>query len=137
MSDELVEIRRKKRIVEYLISGFQSAKEAIIFGNTIESMVAEKIGKQKYQQSIASPNTQLAITKDWNDETVLKSVFLELKSQHISMFVTETVRRAIKNHNEIYKVNIKLEQEIVREKPQCQFVSVEYIPKTSKINNIG
>ncbi len=137
MSGEASEVRRKKRIVEYIISGFKTADKAVVFGNTIDSMVAEATGKQKYQHSIASPKTMLAITKNWTEDTVLKAIFLELKSQHVSVFVTEAVRRAVKNHNEIYPDKIKIEQEIVRIKPQAQFISPQYIPRTSKINRIG
>ena len=137
MSSELSEIRRKKRIVEYIISGFKTANKAIIFGNTIESMVTEATGKQKYQQQIAAENTKLAITKDWKDTTTLKAIFLDLNSQHISVFVTEAVRRAVRSHNELYSNKIEIEQEIVRIKPQPQFIAAPYIPRTSKIHNIG
>ena len=100
-------------------------------------MVSGATGNQKYQQYIAAENTPIAITKDWKDTTTLKSIFLDLKSQHISVFVTEAVRRAVRNHNELYPDKIKIEQEIVRVKPQPQFIASPYIPRTSKVNNIG
>lgn len=137
MSSEPAEVRRKKRIVEYVISGFPSANKAIVFGNTINSMVTESTGKQKYQQYIASPDTKLAITDKWNGLTTLKANFLELKSQHISVFITEAVRRAVRNHNELYPDKIKIEQEIVRIKPQPQFIAAAYIPRTTTVNKIG
>ena len=137
MSLESVTIRREKRIIEYIISGFTNAKEAIVFGNTVHSMVLDKIGVFKYEQLIAAPNTAIAITEDWVSNTILKSVFLEVKSQNDAMYIKQEVCRAVKNHSEIYAKAIKIEQEIVREKPQAQSISLEYIPKTSQIKTIG
>ena len=137
MTDELVEVRRKKRIVEYIISGFKRADKAVTFGNTLDAMITGLADKQLCQLSIAAPDTTLAVTENWNGDTVLKVSWRDLKSQHISSLITDLVRSAVDKRNGIYPDKIKIEQEIVREKPQAQFISPAYIPRTSKVNSIG
>ena len=136
MSSEPAEARRNKRIVEYIISGFKRADDAVTFGNTLEVMIAEATGKQLFQLSLASPDTMLAITKDWTEDTVLKASWRELDSQHISSHITDIVHRAVSNRNKLYPDKIKIEQEIVREKPQPQFMAIDYIPITSRVNKL-
>lgn len=125
MSSESLDTRRRKRIVEHVISGFNSAQQAMDFARAINKMVTKRIGKQRFHTSIAAPNTKIAITERWTGPTILKTSFVELKDQHVAIFITEGMRRTIKENNLI------LENEIVREKPQPQFISVEYIPKTT------
>jgi len=127
---ETLETRRRKRIVEHIISGFNSGQEAADFGRAVNKMVTKRIGKHKFQTSIAAPNTKIAITERWRGPTILKTIYLDIPDQNTAMFITEGMRRTIRENN------LKLEQEIVREKPQPQFIKPEYIPKTSRVNNI-
>lgn len=126
--NETLDTRRRKRIVEHVISGFNSAQQAADFGRAIKKMVdKQNIGYYKYQTSIAAPETKIAITERWRGPTVLKTIFLDLKDQHVAIFITEGMRRTIRENN------LKLEKETVSEKPQPQFISIQYIPKTTKL----
>lgn len=124
---ETLDTRRRKRIVEHIISGFNSGQEAADFGRAVNKMVTKRIGKHKFQTSIAAPNTKIAITERWRGPTILKTIYLDIPDQNTAMFITEGMRRTIRENN------LKLEQEIVREKPQPQFIQAAYIPKTTKM----
>lgn len=128
---ETLDTRRRKRIVEHVVSGFNSGQHAADFGRAVNKMVTKKVGKQKFQTSIAAPNTKMAITERWVGPTILKTIFLDLKDQQVAIFITEGMRRTIRENN------LKLEQEIVREKPQPQSISVRSIPISTKIQRIG
>ena len=69
MSTETASIRKRKCIVEHIISGFQTAKQAIDFADTIESVVAVRTGRQKFRQFVGSPDTRLAITPQWKSDS--------------------------------------------------------------------
>ncbi len=124
---ETLDTRRRKRIVEHIISGFNSGQQAADFGRAVHKMVTKRIGKQKFHTSIAAPNTKIAITEKWNGPTILKTIYVDIPDQNTAMFITEGMRRTIRENN------LNLEQEVVREKPQPQFISVQYIPKTTKM----
>lgn len=122
MSLETVSERRRKRVVEHVIAGFNSANQAIVFGNTVEELVNQQAGAQKFRQWIAKPGSDIAITEDWHGPTTLKTTFLEL-DQDIALLICEQMKRAASIHSDVHgKINI--EQEIVREKPQPQFVTL-------------
>jgi hypothetical protein len=127
---ETVSERRRKRIVEHIISGFDSAFDATQFAKAVDFMVTDKVGKQRFQFFIAAPDLKLAITDKWKGPTVLKTHFLDLKDQHISIFITEGMRKTIRKNNLI------LEKEVVREKPQPQRIEASYF-KHSKIFKVG
>lgn len=114
--------RRRKRVVEHTISGFDDANEAIIFGNTVEKIVKDNIGKQKFCQFIGAPDTLMAITPEWTGPTVLKTTFLELKGNDTAQYICEKMKLAVKVHNESNRKSAKILKEIIREKPQPQFI---------------
>jgi hypothetical protein len=128
--------RRRKRIVEHTIDGFINAQTAIIFGNTVERLVNEKIGVQKFRQYIGSKDTSLAITDTWVGEVVLKTTFLEINGED-STFILNQVSKTLKTHNDLHRANIRIVKALTRDKPQPQFISPQYIPRTSVVNNIG
>ena len=127
---ETVSERRRKRIIEYIISGFPVAIDAVNFAKAIKIMAEKNIGTFKFHTEIAGENTDLAITKEWKNPTILKIVFLEIDQEKM-MFVQQGTRQTIK------KNGYKLEQEILREKPQAQTITIEQIPSTLIMNRIG
>lgn len=122
MSTESASARKKKRIVEHIIGGFQSAKEAMIFGSTVESIVKESIDTVKFKQEIGSPDTKLAITKDWMGETVLRTSFLEVKDHNSATFISDMIKKTVSAHEKINKNALNIINAVVREKPQPQFL---------------
>jgi hypothetical protein len=113
--------RRRKRIVEHTIDGFTNAQTAIIFGNTVERLVNEKIGVQKFRQYIGSKDTSLAITDTWVGETVLKTTFLELDEPK-AFFVRDQMGKTLKTHNDVHKAHLRAVKSLTRGKPQPQFI---------------
>ena len=124
MSTETASIRKRKCIVEHIISGFNSARQAIDFADMIESVVAVRTGRQKFRQFIGSPDTKLAITPHWDGQTVLKTIFLELDGQNLANAIGEVVKKSITNFNMIHEANLQIDRYIVREKPQPQTLGV-------------
>ena len=123
MSLETASERKRKRIVEHIISGFRSAREAIIFGNTVEGIVEEAIGPRKFRHQIGAPGSNIAITEDWVGPTVLKTMFLELDHQNMAVFIVECIQKTTKAHTEVHPQSaLRIEHETVREKPQPQFI---------------
>ena len=94
MSVESAEARRVKRIVEFIIEGFPTARAAIMFGNTCEKVVKDDINRYvKFKQHIGTPNTPLVITEDFNGPTVLKMIFLEVVDQNAAQFIKDKLLR--------------------------------------------
>jgi hypothetical protein len=122
MSTESAANRRRKRIVEHTIDGFTNASTAIIFGNTVERLVKDKIGAQKFRQYIGAPDISLAITPEWIGPTVLKTTFLELEDDEVANFICDQFSRTLKTHNDVHRASIKITSKIVRGKPQPQFI---------------
>ena len=123
MSLESAYVRKEKRIVEHIIGGFKSAKDAIIFGNTVEAVIQENVKEFiKFRQQIGSPDTKLVITKDWEGETVLKTAFLDIPNQNTAVFVCDVVKKATLKHKEVHDCTLNIINEIVRDKPQPQFI---------------
>ena len=116
---ESASVRKDKRIVEHIIGGFKSAKEAITFGNTVENLINEHIGVSKFRQAIAAPDSSIAITEEWQDATVLKTMFLEL-DQNKANFVCESIKKIVASHEEVHRTLLLIQNEVVREKPQPQ-----------------
>ena len=114
--------RLRKRIVEHTITGFSNAKEAVVFGNTVERIVIDKVGYQKFRQQIGAPGTSLAITPEWISDTVLKTTFLELPDNNIAQFICDAMKRAMKTHNEVHRASLRVANEVIRDKPQPQFI---------------
>ena len=114
--------RKRKRIVEHVISGFKNAHSAITFGNTVELLVNEKIGQQKFRQYIGRPHSPLASTDGYTGDTVLKTTFLEIEGNDIAHFICSTMRNTAKSHNEVHKASIHIDTETIRGKPQPQFL---------------
>lgn len=135
---ETLDTRLRKRIVEFVISGFTDAKQAVRFGNTLELGVGEKIHSDelKLQLLVASPGTTIAITKEWLGPTVLKLNFLDVPDQNTAWFIVEKTRSLIRTHNEVRQGAIKIENEVVREKPQPQSLSITFIPRQSRVGGI-
>ena len=115
--------RKRKLIVEHIIKGFDTADEAIVFGNTLESLVNEKV-KTKYRQQIGSENTKLAITPMYNGKTVLKTCFLEVMGTAHSNFICDKINSAINAHKDVHHKDLEVLLQIVREKPQPQIIGV-------------
>lgn len=124
MSTESASIRKDKRIVEHVITGFPTAKEALTFGNTVNEAVKLEIPKFiKFKQFIGSPDTKLAITKDWSERTVLKTSFLEIPDQNTSVFICDIIKKILSSYKEVHPTSaLNIVNEIVREKPQPQFI---------------
>lgn len=127
MSSESVDTRKRKRIVEHIISGFNSAKDAKTFGSLVYGAINEKAKKGVlYNQWVAAPDSVIAITEDWTGPTILKTNYRDIPDQNTAWHITETMRRFLREYNKL-----KLESEIVREKPQPQFISPNFIPRTT------
>lgn len=120
--------RRRKRIVEHIISGFATAAEAVRFGNTMEALVNDGIGYTKFRLQIGSPDTKLAITKDWKGATVLKTIFLNIEDQNKAQAILEAIKTLLHNYNKLGdfdRSTIKIESAFIRGKPQPQTVGFE------------
>lgn len=125
MSVESAYNRRRKRIVEHRITGFESAQQAIIFGNTVESLVQERLGKVKFRQGIGSPdNPSIAITEGWVGPTALKTTFLEFTGDEAAQFICAQMQRALKEHNEAHSASARIANELIRDKPQPQTIGL-------------
>ena len=122
MSVESATNRHRKRIVEHTIDGFTNATAAIVFGNTVEQLVKDKIGAQKFRQSIGAPDISLAITPEWIGPTVLKTTFLELKDDAMAEFICAQFNQTLKTHNDVHRASIKVTSKVVRGQPQPQFI---------------
>jgi hypothetical protein len=122
MSTESAADRHRKRIVEHTIKGFTNAQAAITFGNTVERVILDKIGDQKYRQYIGAPDTKLAITPEWLGPTVLKNTFLELKDDGMATFIREQTKLVTESYNEAHKASISIVSSVVRGKPQPQYI---------------
>ena len=123
MSTESATERHRKRIVEHTVDGFSNAQSAIIFGNTIEQIIKDKIGAQKFNQQIGAPDTKLAITPEWKQETVLRATFLELADDAMAEFICHQFEKTLKIHNEVHRASLKTTK-LVRGKPQPQFIGL-------------
>jgi len=122
MSLETANTRKRKRIIEHTLGPFDNAFEAIRFGNTIESLVNEKLGTTKFRQSIGALNTPLAITKDYIGDTMLKTVFLEVQGNDAARFVCEQLRYTAQVHNDCYSGRVMVHDELIRAKPLPQTI---------------
>jgi len=112
--------RRRKRIVEHVIDGFESAEDAIKFGNTLHQVVEDNVGKVKYRQYIGTDEADIAITEFWRGSTVLKTTFLELDQEKANA-VCKYAGEMINFRNGITGVkDARVIKEIIREKPQPQ-----------------
>lgn len=112
--------RLRKRIVECYIDGFSSAKDAIKLGNTIELIASDKIDKFKFRQGIGSPDTFLAITENYNGNTMLKLTFMELYGNESAQTVCGFIRKAVDDYNDVHSANLSLVKEVIRDKPKPQ-----------------
>ena len=115
--------RHRKRIVEHRVEGFSDAQSAIVFGNTIEQIIKDKIGKQKFSQCIGTHDTSLAITPAWIGDTVLKTTFLELADDAMAEFICNQFNKTVKIHNDAHKASIRATK-VVRDKPQPQYLNL-------------
>ena len=123
MSLESTAVRKLKRIVRCTISGFVTAKAAIIFGNTVEKIIVGRIGVVKFKQQIAGTRTILAITKDYVGETTLKLSFLGLHDHNTAVYVIDEIRKTVSIHEETYDVALSIIKIDMVEKPQPQFLT--------------
>ena len=123
MSLESAAERKLKRIVRCTISGFVTAKAAIIFGNTVEKIIVGRIGVVKFKQQIAGTRTILAITKDYVGETTLKLSFLGLHDHNTAVYVIDEIRKTVSIHEETYDVALSIIKIDMVEKPQPQFLT--------------
>ena len=123
MSSESMTARKRKRIIEIVVSGFSSATDAIRFGNTVDKLVEEMAGKQKFRQEIGTPESMLAITEKWTGDTVLRMRFLELRNNNLAVAVCDQAMKTVVLHKRDHpKDNIRVEKQLVLEKPQPQFI---------------
>lgn len=122
MSVESAADRKRKRIVEHTVAGFTNAPSAVIFGNTVDRIVTDKIGKRKFRQYIGTPDTTLAITSQWNGPTVLKMSFLELPDDGMAAFICDEISRTTKHYNDVHKTSLHIASKVVRGKPQPQYI---------------
>ena len=114
--------RRRKRVVEHIVGNFDNAQAAITFGNTVESLVNEKLGKVKFRQYVARPRSPLAITEAYTGKTVLKTTFLELVGDDTAQYICATMKTAVSKHNEVHRASVKIANEVTRTKPQPQYL---------------
>ena len=114
--------RKRKRIVEHTIEGFTNAQSAIVFGNTVERLVTDKIGKQKFRQSIGAPDIKMAITDRWTGPTVLKTNFLELQGDDMANFICHQISKSLKIHNDVHRASLNVVSKVIRGKPQPQYI---------------
>lgn len=136
MTSESTVERARKRIVEAYISGFKSAYEAIRHGRTIRERITDKVWGMKFSAEIAGVGLKVAITDSYIGPTVLKLTILEIRDQNTAVFVRNEVENTVNIHNEFYHDNLKVEQITVREKPQAQTISINYIPRTSRVHGV-
>ena len=122
MSLESASERKQKRIVRAVISGFDNAKLAIIFGNTVEIVLNEQIGNFKLKLLIGGEETPLAITKDYRGKTVLKMSFLNIKNHNIAVHICDEIKRTLSIHVETYRTRLNLASLEIMEKPQPQYI---------------
>ena len=123
MSIESAAVRKRKRIVEHIISGFKTAKEAIVFGNTFEAVIQGKLEDfVKFKQWIGSPDTSLAITEAYAGETVLKTCFLDVPNNEAANFICESLKVVAGKHEEVHKTKLVVNNEVIRDKPQPQIL---------------
>jgi hypothetical protein len=122
MSAEPAEARKHKRIIENIIGGFGCAKDAIIFGHTVEKIITENIGAVKFKQHIGSLETTLAITDLYIGETTLKIIFLDVKNQNDAQFICDKIKKLTNLHSETYHAALSIEQQLIRGKPQPQYI---------------
>jgi len=113
--------RRRKRIVQHTVDGFTNAQAAIIFGNTVNKLVNEKIGACKFRQHIGARGTGLAITEGWTGPTVLKTTFLELDDDK-AHFICDQFNQVLKIYNDVHRAHLSIADKVIRGKPQPQFV---------------
>lgn len=116
--------RLRKRIVEHTLTGFTNARAAIVFGNTVEMIVTDKIGQRKFRQYIGAPDVNLAITPDWIGPTVLKTIFLELNDNDMAEFICNEISQAAKHHNDVHRASVTITNKIIRGKPQPQHLQI-------------
>ena len=130
---ETLDTRRRKRVIEFLISGFYSANYAIAFGKTVMRSIKSRILSKelKIQASIAAPDSIIAVTDKWIGPTVLKLTFLDIEDQNAAVFISDTVKRLAKSHN------VVVERHETKEKPQPQTITLEQIPRSTKLYNVG
>ena len=114
--------RRRQRMVRHTVEGFDSADNALIFGNTIEKIINDKIGKHKFRRWIDSPETTIAITKNWNGLTTLHTSFMGLIGDEAAQFVCEQMSKTVQIHNNVHRAAIKITDHLVRVKPQPQYI---------------
>ena len=123
MSLESVVDRRRKRIVEHVIMYFPSAQVAVIFGNTLSSIVNKEFDSPvKYAANIGAGDTVLSITEDYDGPTALMPIFLEVSGDAQAQHICKVVRRVVESHNKVHGDNIKVASEVIREKPQPQSI---------------
>ena len=126
MSVETASERKRKRIVEHAISGFRNAKEAITFGNTVNSVIQGRVKEFiKFKQQIGSPDTTLAITESYTGETILKTIFLDVPDQNTAVFICDTLKVVADKHKDVHDNALHVMDEIVREKPQPQVMGYD------------
>lgn len=127
--------RARKVIVEVTLAGFQTADEAIVFGNTVETAVRERT-EVKFRQYIGSPDTKMAITKWWQGETSLRMTFMEFTGNDTAGFICDTVKRMINAHNSVHEASVSLSSEAIRGKPQPQFTELQFIKRRTFVGGI-
>lgn len=123
MSVESVADRRRKRIVEHVIMYFPNAKAAVVFGNTLSSIVDKEFKDPvMYRANIGAGDTVLSITEDYDGPTALMSIFLEVSGDAQAQHICSVVRRVVESHNHVHDDSLKVASEVIREKPQPQTV---------------
>lgn len=123
MSLESVADRRRKRIVEHVIMYFDDAQAAVIFGNTLSSIVNKEFDSPvKYAANIGAGDTVMSITEHYSGPTALMTMFLEVSGDAQAQHICKVVRRVVESHNQVHGDDIKVASEVIREKPQPQTV---------------
>lgn len=122
MSVESAYDRLRKCVVTHTLTGFTTAREAAILGNTVEKLVCEKAGNHKFRKYLASPETTIDITEDWIGETALKTVFLAIPGQDIAQFICCQMKEVVEIHNKVHEASVKVATEVIKGKPQPQFI---------------
>lgn len=126
MSVESVADRRRKRIVELILMYFDSAADAIRFGNTMHTLVEDRLGMPvKYRANVGAGDTSLAITQDYVGPVALKAIFLELPGDQAAQAICQTARHVLDTHNEVHNAQVVVADQVIREKPQPQVLGFD------------
>lgn len=108
--------------------GFATAQDALIFAATLKAVTDDVFGELKFRAGIGVRGTQLAITPEYVGKTSLQVTFLELKGDEMARAVVERIKVVVQNYAAVRNVPLEIHKEVIRDKPQPQFIGGEKRP---------